>query len=108
MSCESLFYNPFNYGCFSIASSQNEDISIDFDQPVLAPKIVSFAGNVVLKEYTETEGITVSADRHNVVFNVNGEDFKDYENGDVNFEMSFFRDGVVEFLMTFKIIKSNL
>ena len=100
----SSFYEPGNYGCFDIASTQRQVVPMVSTVPFVNPEIVFISNNRIIKKLTEGDGITVSVDRLSLFYEIFGGDFEQY-NG-VRAELSFFNVGVVQAIYSLKTIKA--
>lgn len=104
-----LFHNPYNWGDnFDLAISQVESLLFSFDAAIVTPKIVAFYGTKKIKEYTEGDGITVSPTRSEATWVLPGSDYVRYAGQKVSFEMTFFIDGAIEYVMQIEIKPSML
>lgn len=110
MSENEAFHGPHDFGCFDLATSQlNKLMVFSWDTQVIAAcKIVALVDGVVVKEYTEGNGLVRSNGNLDVTLTLNGQDFQDHVNSTVDFECTFFVQGDLEVIFQTAIIKSHL
>ena len=104
------FYEPFDFGCFDLATSQvTKEMEFAWDTAVIAgAKVVTTYKDREIKAYTVGAGLTLSNSDLTVTLSLDGADYAEYEGRTVQAHCNFFLLGDIEVTFALEIIKSHL